>query len=62
MATPRNPARGNELPHAKLSREKVAAIRARYEMGVTQRRLAECYGVHVNTIHRVVNYQNWWHA
>lgn len=61
MARAINPARGNELPHSKLSREKVAAIRVRYDAGVTQVKLAKEYGVHVNTIHRVVNYQNWWH-
>lgn len=61
MAEPINPARGNELPHAKLSPEKVAAIRIRAGMGVCQRKMAREYGVHRNTIWAAVNYGNWWH-
>lgn len=61
MPAPNNPARGTELPHAKLDKKKVDAIRVRASMGVRQRKLAAEYGVHVNTISRVVSYQNWWH-
>lgn len=55
-------AMGNELPHAKLTKEKAEAIRVRFSMGVSQRKMAAQYGVHVNTIHRVCTYANWWHA
>ena len=61
MAEPINPARGNELPQAKLSPEKVAAIRIRAGMGVCQRKMAREYGVHRNTINRAVLHENWWH-
>ena len=61
MAAPINPARGIELPHAKLTKEKVATIRIRASMGVSQRLMARQYGVHHNAINRVVLYGNWWH-
>ena len=61
MPAPINPARGIELPHAKLTPEKVAAIRIRASMGVSQRKMAKEYGVHVNTINRAVLHENWWH-
>jgi predicted DNA-binding protein (UPF0251 family) len=62
MPAPINPARGTELPHAKLTPERVAAIRIRASMGVSQRKMAKEYGVHPNTIWAAVNYANWWHA
>lgn len=61
MPAPINPARGAELPHAKLTPEKVAVIRIRASMGVSQRKMAKEYGVHHNTINRAVLYENWWH-
>lgn len=61
MAAPNNPARGAELPHAKLDRTKVETIRIRASMGVRHEKLAAEHGVHVNTIQRVVSYENWWH-
>lgn len=61
MPAPINPARGTECPHAKLSREKVEAIRVRASMGVSQRLMAKQYRVHPNTINRAVLYENWWH-
>jgi predicted DNA-binding protein (UPF0251 family) len=62
MAAPINAARGTELPHAKLTPEKVASIRMRASMGVSQRKMAKEYGVHYNTINRAVLYENWWHT
>lgn len=62
MASPNNPARGTELPHTKLTREKVQTIRIRASMGVRHAKLAAEYGVHVNTIQRAVSYENWWHV
>ena len=61
MAAPINQARGTDLPHAKLTPERVAAIRMRASMGVSQRKMAIEYGVHHNTIWAVVNYASWWH-
>lgn len=61
MPAPTNPARGTQLPHAKLTPEKVAAIRIRASMGVSRRKMAKEYGVHHNTINRAVLYENWWH-
>jgi hypothetical protein len=60
MASTKNPARGNELPHAKLTAEIVADIRKRAPT-TAHRVLAAEYGVHVNSIGRVVTYQTWWH-
>jgi len=61
MAAANNPARGNELPHAKLTPEIVAEMRIRASMGVTHYRMAKQYRVHINTVQRAVSYQNWWH-
>lgn len=61
MAAPKTPARGRELPHAKLTKEIAASIRARAAMGVKYDVMAADYGVHVNSIGRVVTYQTWWH-
>ena len=61
MPAPITPARGVELPHAKLTPEKVAAIRVRASIGVSQRKMAKEHGVHHNTINRAVLYENWWH-
>jgi predicted DNA-binding protein (UPF0251 family) len=61
MPAPITPARGNELPQSKLTRDKVAAIRVRAAMGVSQLKMAGEYGVHRNTINRAVLYENWWH-
>jgi hypothetical protein len=60
MAAANNPARGNELPHAKLTPEIVADIRKRAPT-TAHRVLAAEYGVHVNTIQRAASYANWWH-
>lgn len=62
MPAPHNPARGTGLQHAKLTRDKVDAIRIRAAMGVSQRLMARQYGVHRNTINRAVLYANWWHV
>jgi predicted DNA-binding protein (UPF0251 family) len=61
MAAPINAARGVDLSHAKLTPDKVSAIRIRARMGVCQRKMAGQYGVHRNTIWAAVNYANWWH-
>lgn len=62
MPAPANPARGNELPHAKLTKEIVRTMRIRNSMGVSCKRMAKQYGVHVNMVERAVSYQNWWHV
>jgi len=51
MAAPINPARGNRLPHAKLSPWAVRYVREN-RRGETARQLAARFGVHVNTIDR----------
>lgn len=61
MPAPTNPARGNELPQAKLTKEIVRTMRIRSSMGVSCKRMAKQYGVHVNTVERAVNLTNWWH-
>lgn len=54
-------ARGNQLPHAKLSPERVRAIRANVN-GWTAKRWAEMLRVHVRTIDAVRTFQNWKHV
>lgn len=61
MPAPITPARGAELPQAKLDRRKVENIRVRAAMGVSQRLMAEQYGVHYNCIWMAVNHGTWWH-
>ena len=36
-------------------------MRIRNSMGVSCKRMANEYGVHVNTVERAISYQNWWH-
>lgn len=36
-------------------------MRIRNSMGVSCKRMAKQYGVHVNTVERAVNLTNWWH-
>lgn len=48
-------------PKAKLETEQVRAIRQnRY--GKSQRKLAQEYGVHINTIKRIALYMTWKHV
>ena len=55
--------RGNVLPQAKLTRELVIEIRARYAYGdISQEQLAIEYGVTRRTIGRVVSRENWRHV
>jgi len=42
-----------------LTGEQVRDIRVRAGMGVSQKLMAAQYGVHKNTINRVVNYWSW---
>lgn len=50
---------GERNPRAKLSSADVAAIRAAAAEGVTQASLARGYGVHVQTIHKIVRFKRW---
>lgn len=50
--------RGEALPQARLTREKVAAIREN-RRGKTARQLAEEFGVHFRTIEKVRAYETW---
>lgn len=53
--------RGNNLPHAKLTAEKVREIRANRE-GLTDKQQAERHGVHRNTIYKIRHRIVWWHV
>lgn len=55
-------ARGSRLPQAKLTEQKVAAIRTRNRMGVPRHRLAAEYGVHLRTIDKACSYESWAHV
>lgn len=50
---------GERNPGAKLSAADVAAIRAAAAAGVTQASLAKRYGVHYQTIFRIVHFKRW---
>lgn len=52
--------RGNALPHAKLTAEKVRHIRENRQ-GKTARQLAEELGVHFRTVEKVRAYETWGH-
>lgn len=53
-------AHGESHPMAKLTETEIQAIRDTYSAGgVTQRSLAELYGVHQKTIHRIVCRKGW---
>lgn len=54
-------ARGNALPHAKLTPERVRAIRSN-PRGLTARQLAEEHKVHYRTIEKVRHYETWCHV
>lgn len=54
-------ARGNALPHAKLTPDRVRAIRSN-PGGLTARQLAEEHGVHYRTIEKVRGYETWGHV
>lgn len=53
---------GIKNPMAKLTDEKVAAIRQRYKNGESQRNLAIEYGVGVMTINRAIRRELWSHV
>jgi len=53
--------RGEECYNAKLNAEAVKKIREN-RTGMTDKQLAEVYGVHKNTIARVRNRDAWWHV
>jgi hypothetical protein len=48
--------RGNDLPHAKLTPDKVREIRASNETGAA---LAKKLGIHENTVYAVRRYERW---
>lgn len=53
--------RGNELPHARLTPEKVRAIRENRH-GKTAVQLAEEFGVHFRTVEKVRAFESWTHV
>ena len=54
--------KGEETPQAKLTEDEVLDIRARYATGtITQRALAEEYGVHKSLISQIVRRKLWAH-
>lgn len=55
-------AKGKESPHAKLSEQDVRNIRNLREQGLTQREIAERFGIGQAQVHRIVHYQRWAHV
>lgn len=53
--------RGESRPNARLTAEKVRAIRQNRN-GKTARQLADIYGVHYRTIEKVRHYETWAHV
>lgn len=53
-------ARGNQLPHARLTPETVREIRVNRE-GMSDAKRAEKLGVHLNTVIRARKYESWCH-
>lgn len=57
-----NPRRGEDAPNAKLTEHDVLDIRREYGYGVlTQKMLAEVYGVAHQAVHDIVRRRNWKH-
>lgn len=52
-------AKGNKIPQSKLNEEKVLKMRKLHAEGITQKKLAEMYGVDSSQISRVVNRIDW---
>lgn len=53
--------RGNDLPQARLTPEKVREIRANVR-GLFAWQLAMVYGVHIRTIDKIRTFQTWKHV
>jgi hypothetical protein len=53
--------RGVELPQAKLCADKVRVIRTN-PAGMTRQQRADRFGVHINTIDKVLTYRSWVHV
>lgn len=54
--------KGEKFPHAKLTEHAVRTIRDRYEKGdITQKKLADVFGVSISQINGVVNRNTWRH-
>jgi hypothetical protein len=63
QAHPERVPRGERHSKARLTDEAVRAIRARYASGgITQRRLAAEYGVHLMTVARAIRRVSWTHV
>ncbi len=54
-------ARGERLPHARLTADVVRKIRVNQE-GWPRWKWAECLGCHVRTIDKVATYETWRHV
>ena len=50
--------RGNDLPQSRLTKEIVSEIRKNTN-GLTMKKMAEKYGVHINTIQSVIYRRTW---
>lgn len=53
--------RGTALPQAKLDASKVREIREN-PSGLTRQARADRFGVHINTIDKVLTYRSWVHV
>lgn len=53
--------RGVELPQAKLDAEKVRYIRGNPN-GLSRQQRADRFGVHINTVDKVLTYRSWVHV
>ena len=54
-------ARGNQLPHARLTPETVREIRTNRE-GMSDKARAKKLGVHENSVTRARTRETWWHV
>jgi hypothetical protein len=59
---PLKPRYGDKHPHAKLSVEAVREIRRLYSEGLSQKALAQQYGVNPSNISRAINGKRWAHV
>lgn len=53
---------GEDNHNAKLTEEKVRAIRAAFNTGAKQAELARLHGIHCGTVHEICRYKSWKHV
>lgn len=62
LPTARNARRGEASPHAKLTDDKVRAIRASAKAGHAERAIARAFGMSPGQVHKIISREAWPHV